>query len=191
MYDFLSSKLLTHSKEEIWRAWVEQGLLNACPYQAELYIHAKFPERIRSPWVRSRTLTHSYRPEWNSPEVIRAMLAVLEKALTNKSNGRFVFATGNVLSSSPLITALTESCIPICSLQETGDELFQQDVSWADAYQMPKDNYEQQYCFHAVDPSIIPPKVRLSLSVSPLTSSLGFSLRSLRMSGRHCLAGSC
>lgn len=24
---------------------------------------------------------------------------------------------------------------------------------------MPKDNYEQQYCFHAVNPSIIPPKV--------------------------------
>lgn len=58
--------------------------------------------------------------------------------------------------------SLLESCIPICNLQEIGDELFQQDVSWADAYHMPKDNYEQQYCFHAVNPSIIPAKVGLS-----------------------------
>lgn len=83
-------------QEDIWRAWIEDGVSSSCTYQAELYIHAKYPERIQSPWVRSRTLTHSFRPEWNSPEVIRAMLAVLEKALVNKHNGRFVFGTGLV-----------------------------------------------------------------------------------------------
>jgi hypothetical protein len=90
-------------QEEIWRAWIEESLSSSCPYQADLYIHAKYPERIQSQWVRSRTLSHSYRPEWNSPEVIRAMLAVLEKALANDQNGRFVFGTGHQLTllSSP------------------------------------------------------------------------------------------
>lgn len=58
---------------------------------------------------------------------------------------------------------ILESCIPICNLQEVGDEIFQINASWADAYHIAKDNYEQQYCFQAVNPSIIPPKVKISI----------------------------
>jgi hypothetical protein len=90
-------------KEDIWRDWIEQGNATECPYKAELYIHAKYPERIQSEWVRERTLTHSFLPEWNSPEVVRAMLAVVEKALANELTGRIVFGTGSS-SSSLLLT---------------------------------------------------------------------------------------
>lgn len=81
-------------KEEIWRDWISQGQQPNCPYSAELYIHAKFPAKISSPWARERTLTETFNPEWNSPEVIRAMLATLKWGLENPNNNRFVFATG-------------------------------------------------------------------------------------------------
>ena len=53
--------------EDIWRRWIAGG--EDTPYRAELYIHAKFPEKISSEWVRQRTLQGSFRPEWNSIEV--------------------------------------------------------------------------------------------------------------------------
>jgi hypothetical protein len=80
--------------EEIWRAWTEQD----SEYRAQLYIHAKHPDKITSPWARSRTLDKSFHPEWNSPEVIRAMLATLSWALEDSSCGRFVFGTGVALN---------------------------------------------------------------------------------------------
>lgn len=56
--------------EEIWKRWTENELNDPdCPYKAELYIHAKYPESITSAWVKQRVLPGSFRPEWNSVEV--------------------------------------------------------------------------------------------------------------------------
>ncbi|KAL7540997.1 hypothetical protein ACHAXR_011780, partial [Thalassiosira sp. AJA248-18] len=66
--------------------------------------HAKFPERIKSPWLRQRHLLqrsgsnndaddaknsprfHSRRPEWGSIEITRAMIDLLEEGLRIGSN---------------------------------------------------------------------------------------------------------
>lgn len=131
--------------EEVWRTWCEEA--ENCKYTAELYIHAKHPDRITSPWVKQRTLEHSFMPEWNSPEVIRAMLAVLANALEDRSHisSRFIFGT--------------ESCVPICSLRQCGDALFARDKSWLDAYCVAKDAYEEVHCFDAVNRDVIPRQV--------------------------------
>ena len=53
--------------EDIWRHWlesIEYSLLHskdsdshpAVRYRAQLFIHAKSPDKIRSEWVRSHTL---------------------------------------------------------------------------------------------------------------------------------------
>ena len=126
--------------EGIWRRWMEQ--CNECNYKASLHIHAKFPEKISSPWVRKHTLSHSFLPEWNSPEVIRAVLAVIKDALGNGDTGRLVLGT--------------ESCIPIRTLQEIGDKLFAEEVSWLPAYHKAKHAFEEHKCFWAVDKNIIP-----------------------------------
>ncbi|KAJ1442681.1 hypothetical protein B484DRAFT_414711, partial [Ochromonadaceae sp. CCMP2298] len=77
--------------EQIWRSWIEEGRGEGEEEGQEqggrleegqggevggiregqgqgdgLFIHAKHPERITSPWVRARCLDLSYRPEWNS-----------------------------------------------------------------------------------------------------------------------------
>jgi hypothetical protein len=113
--------------EEIWRSWMESAPEG---FGVNLVIHAKHPDRIESAWVREHTLDITYKyvawlslcvvailstavaprsyarsPEWNSPEVIRAMLAVLAKALEDTHCQRFVFGT--------------ETCIPIWDVEHT------------------------------------------------------------------------
>lgn len=105
--------------EHVWKRWMESGgtctkddaeesqeknhhyYINA---SADLYIHAKFPERIKSSWVSERTLSHSFRPDWNDVRVVRAMLAATEKALRDDRTTHVVYCT--------------ESCIPIISLSD-------------------------------------------------------------------------
>jgi hypothetical protein len=89
--------------------------------------------------------TTRIRPEWNSPEVIRAMLALLKESLEEDSLcERFVFAT--------------ESCIPIVSLRTAGEMLFMKELSWLNAFHRPKHRFEEIECFRAVNPDIIPAK---------------------------------
>lgn len=128
--------------EAIWRDWIEQSAQAQANYDARLFIHAKFPERITSGWVKPFVLPETFRPEWNSPEVIRAMLAALGRALADDACGRFVFAT--------------ESCIPIYSLEATGQALFAEDASWLNAFDAGKTQWETGACFRSVDAGMVP-----------------------------------
>jgi hypothetical protein len=144
--------------EDIWRHWVDDGTVPEDlswsnrstahgdsvarrKYDVRFFIHAKRPERV-SEWVRRRLIPQNFLPEWNSPEVVRAMLALLQNALADPACcQRFVFAT--------------ESCIPICTLNEAGERLFAADVSWLDARQDAETKWERN-SFDAVDSTIIP-----------------------------------
>lgn len=128
--------------EDIWKDWMSQQHLPNCPYKVNLHIHAKHPERISSEWVKAATLTRSFRPEWNSVEVVRAMCLLLEEALKDPKCGRILFTT--------------ESCLPIYSLVETGNALYETNMSWLDTYHRPKNNFEESSCFLTVDPKVIP-----------------------------------
>eukprot|EP01031_Cornospumella_fuschlensis_P032007 gene32007-38700_t len=139
--------------EEIWKAWLatnssSQSASKRFNYHAELFIHAKYPDRIQSEWVKRRTLPFSFSPYWNSPEVVRAMVALLHEATTShettKEYHRFIFAT--------------ESCIPCSTLGELGDALMEDEKSWLDAYNIPQTRYEAGYCFDSVDQTVIPRK---------------------------------
>jgi len=129
--------------EAIWREWIEQGDAPEAQYKARLFIHAKHPEKITSVWVRQRCLSLSYMPDWNSPEVIRAMLSVLDNALQDPLCGRFVFGT--------------ESCLPIYNLQHAARLLYAEDKSWLDAFHEGKTNWERAACFASVDDRVVPP----------------------------------
>ena len=116
-----------------------------------MYIFAKHPKKISSPWAKSRLIPRclvegrdELKPEWNSPEVIRAMLALLKEALKDIACGRFIF--------------LTESCIPIVSLKQAGEQLFEVEHSWLNAFHKPKNAYDEIHCFRSVRPDIIPSK---------------------------------
>jgi hypothetical protein len=131
--------------EDIWQRWLDGG--GSGEYEGKIVIHAKHPSRITSPWMRERLISKSFTPEWNSPEVIRAILACLEAACEDEDVIRCVSAT--------------ESCIPLFSLQETGVRLCYDENSWLDAYQTPKSAWEAGNCFRAVNDKIIPLQVRI------------------------------
>jgi len=129
--------------ELIWREWMEQGNDR---FSARLFIHAKHPDRIQSPWLRQFLLKGvTFQPEWNSPEVIRAMLAILGEALDHDAGaGRFVFGT--------------ESCIPIYPLSVVAEQLYAEDVSWLNTRDTPASNWENGAQFMSVDQTMIPQK---------------------------------
>ena len=82
--------------ELIWRMW-----LRGYESKYQFYFHAKYPERVRSPFVRERLLGVSYRPNWGTYEIVKAMLALLEESTLRgpRSLLHFCFAS--------------ESCVPI------------------------------------------------------------------------------
>jgi hypothetical protein len=63
--------------ELIWRAWLKSSHSSFTPIQ--IFIHAKFPERIRSPWVKSHLVSFHYFPEWGSIEITKVMVHLLRE----------------------------------------------------------------------------------------------------------------
>lgn len=109
--------------------------------EGELFIHAKQPEGLPS-WVRSKLVDKNFLPEWNSTEVIRAMLATMEYALSHCEAERLIFAT--------------ESCIPIYNLATMTSILYSEDQSWLNARNEAESAWERGNCFESVDTRIIP-----------------------------------
>jgi hypothetical protein len=129
--------------ENVWKEWSQTVMNNNGNfYYGEIFIHAKYPEKIISPWVRSKLIDRNFFPEWNSTEVVRAMLQVLSSALDHSIAQRFVFAT--------------ESCLPMYSLSEMCDLLYADERSWLNAWNVPRSSWEAGRCFGAVDTTIIP-----------------------------------
>jgi len=103
--------------EDIWKSWCEtlsSPMTSSDEVVDEYFIslvcHAKFPERVKSDWLKQRMLTYppkqgrgnsfldpeflTRKPEWGSVEITRAMLDLLQDALKigssdNSSDKRF------------------------------------------------------------------------------------------------------
>jgi hypothetical protein len=85
--------------EALWRLWLEHGIndlksshrnsttksteqidVNEANLPVRIWIHAKFPDRIRSPWVRSKLVrTFQMKPDWGSVELTEVMVRMLEE----------------------------------------------------------------------------------------------------------------
>ena len=92
-------------------------------------------------------MNSTIKPDWNSPEVVRAMLLLLQTGLEDLAVGRFLFGT--------------ESCVPMYDGEYIHNKLFEDDVSWLTPSHRPEGKWEAAACFLSVDPSIIPAKVYL------------------------------
>jgi hypothetical protein len=65
--------------ELIWRAWL---MTSTSSTSIKIFIHAKFPEKIRSPWVKSHLVNFHYFPEWGSVEITKVMVHLLREVDT-------------------------------------------------------------------------------------------------------------
>ena len=146
---FLTIDDLPH--EHVWREWLKScssnevgefptnsskqddssSVQNDTPLVSVL-CHAKFPDRIKSEWLRQRHLMkqsqshnqvtnddnmprfHSHRPEWGSVEITRAMIDLVEEALrigTSESTNsmKYLSTQGNGLLDNNASTNETAS----------------------------------------------------------------------------------
>jgi len=93
---------------------------------AELYIHAKNPERVRSEWLRSKTIPISHKPNWNDVRIIRSMLSLTTAALRDDRTTHILFCT--------------ESCIPVATLKETVQSiLLNEESPWVETMEGERD----------------------------------------------------
>ena len=132
---------------------------------AELYIHAKHPDRLRSSWARSKTISKCYKPNWNDVRIVRAMLALAEEALTDKRTTHILFAT--------------ESCIPIATLgevakrivvEQSGQDKEKSSINWdrsfVDAYgrNSPRcTRFDERNCWDALIGKVPPDAIQKAL----------------------------
>lgn len=111
--------------EHIWKSWLQtispsDGKKDE--YFVSLVCHAKFPDQMKSEWLRQRLLVqkprlgrgNSYldpefltrKPEWGSIEITRAMLDLLEDAakIGNENQKDMRFATSRYLARRPAVS---------------------------------------------------------------------------------------
>lgn len=83
--------------ENIWRAWLDGAGCNQNCASGNMIVsvlcHAKFPDRVKSPWLKQRLLIdklhssegrvryHSRIPNWGSIEITRAMIDLVQEGL--------------------------------------------------------------------------------------------------------------
>ncbi len=133
--------------ERIWREWIRQSNNKSSNYSVDVYIHAKFPEKLKTKWARKHLIRDNngqvinFKPNWGAIEVTRALLKLFEVALKNNNVQRLCY--------------VSESCIPICNFENASKLLFETEKSWLKAYQTPVDGYDTMM-MNAVNRSAIP-----------------------------------
>ena len=165
--------------EDIWKAWAQTD----STVQVSIVVHAKFPNRVQSEWLKQRLLVqppkmgrgrhysppvyHSRRPEWGSIEITRAMLDLLHEGLRighdRQQDKRFScnrYHVGEPSSAEiPPVDKFvfcSETCLPVTTLEETAKALFAiQNNSWVNGRNTPNNGYSRQMQFDKVD-SVVP-----------------------------------
>ena len=138
--------------ELIWREWIRQSEAEGT-YGVKVYIHAKFPSKLKSDWSRRHLIRDNdgqiinFKPNWGAIEVTRALLKLFEIALLDSEVERLCY--------------VSESCLPICSFRDAAKLLFETDKSWLKAYQTPVDGYDTMM-MNAVNRNAIPKECVLS-----------------------------
>lgn len=67
--------------EAIWRSWLEHGS-EASRGKVRVLIHAKFPHKLTSPWVKRHLCkTFHLNPSWGSLELTEVMVRLLEESM--------------------------------------------------------------------------------------------------------------
>mmetsp|Transcript_6535 Transcript_6535/g.13754 ORF Transcript_6535/g.13754 Transcript_6535/m.13754 type:complete len:551 (+) Transcript_6535:183-1835(+) len=147
--------------EHIWKAWLggagcanspaSEILGQAAGMTVSILCHAKYPDRVKSPWLKERLLIdkrsnigdnlvryHTRRPEWGSVEITRAMIDLVEEGLqiggssTSTDTCRFISTStaNSVGDSEPFIPPVdrfifvSESCLPIATIEEVESALY-------------------------------------------------------------------
>jgi hypothetical protein len=62
----------------IWQTWIRTAS-EENKTKIHIFIHAKYPERVKSSWARKYLVDFCFCPNWGSVEITKAMIGLLEK----------------------------------------------------------------------------------------------------------------
>lgn len=117
------------------------------PHSVRFHIHAKYPARVQSAWVRERLIAAQLVPEWGSVELARAMLELMSHALRKSKNDNDVFVFAS------------ESCVPTMSFEEASRSMIWPiggvPTSWLRTYDRPHNGYAAQQQWDCVDTALV------------------------------------
>ena len=68
------------------------------PFNIKILVHAKYPEKIKSPWLKQHVVTtFQYRPEWGSLETPKTMFRLMQEVRFMIAEGRlFLYYYSNI-----------------------------------------------------------------------------------------------
>lgn len=68
--------------ELLWRLWLSENSSDIS--NIRVWIHAKYPERVRSSWIKERLVKSFHlQPDWGSLDLTRVMLGLLDEVSDN------------------------------------------------------------------------------------------------------------
>lgn len=115
--------------EAIWREWL--AARPAAASRIRILIHAKFPERLTSDWVRQRLVTSfHYSPSWGSLDLTRVMIGLMKEiTVTQPRVCKAIFAS--------------ESCLPIVPVEDFVSLTTRDNDSWLNFTSNSKNGFVQ------------------------------------------------
>jgi len=125
--------------EAIWRSWMSHRSINGSTCtSASMHIHAKSPSTIpNESWIKSKLIPISHNPNWNDVRIVQAMLSLAEFAMqdgTKSEENEDGCNENNSNIRHPMPTHImyvTESCIPISTLDQLADMIRQKEKKLA------------------------------------------------------------
>jgi hypothetical protein len=125
--------------EEIWRTWLESESAIAGGADIHILVHAKFPDKVTSPWVREHLVsTFQYEPKWGSIDIARVMIGLITELLAK-------------VSDVHKLCFLSETCIPVVPFAHFLKVMCQDNNSWVNYYNDTATGYafQKQVWCHA------------------------------------------
>ena len=145
--------------EDIWKKWVEAPVMPGSDAHAstsvKVFVHAKYPEQVKSKWVKQHLIEKTFCPGWGTVQLTKAMVELARVALLNTKEEASQQADIKFLYAS-------ESCIPICTLSDATARLFSKESknkSWMRVKYKPRNGYNGSSQWVPIENSgVIPPE---------------------------------
>lgn len=122
--------------EAIWRLWLQKNS------NVVIFFHAKYPERVKSHWVRAH-LVKSFHilATWGSLELTKVMINLLNESFHESSSiiNRFCFASESCIP----IWKSADECISIIQAKDKDNSTTtsQRICSWVNYHNKPSNGY--------------------------------------------------
>ena len=139
--------------ENVWRHWL-RGVSDGSVV-TKVFVHAKFPAKVQSAWVRDRLIPERYHPEWGSVELTQAMVALMKNAVAGTQE--YASSDKDGVDRVKMLFA-SESCLPVCPLSTACGELFCDAKSWLQVKTKPRTGYEGSSQWVPIETSSLVPK---------------------------------